>query len=77
MKEGGCDVRVDCGFYCTCVQGKSKTWALMVEKFCNGEDFLLCARRDFYKRTGYCAPLDMTPVGYLPVEILAAMQKDP
>jgi hypothetical protein len=71
--EKGCDLRKECGFYCNIVGSKSNAWAIMVAKYCNGSDFPLCARRSYYLDKGLCAPLNMTPIGTLPDEILSEL----
>lgn len=75
ITEKGCDLQKECGFgfYCTVIRGKSNAWATMVAKYCHGSDYLLCARRIYFLKKGWCAPLDMTPIGILPAEILAEL----
>jgi len=71
----GCDLKEDCGFYCRFLQGKADPWKTMAEKYCEGVDYPLCARRVYFFNTGECAPLDMTPVGTLPKNILDELLK--
>jgi hypothetical protein len=66
----GCDLQEQCGLFCRYMHGEAATWRIMVEKYCEGPDYALCARRIFFSKTGECAPLDMTPVGTLPKHIL-------
>jgi hypothetical protein len=66
----GCDLKERCGFYCLFLHGEANPWRIMVEKYCEGTDYPLCARRIYFTKTGECAPLDMTPVGTLPRNIL-------
>ncbi len=47
----------------------------MVAKYCDGADYPLCARRTYFFQTGFCAPLDMTPLGVLSEDILAKLLK--
>lgn len=71
----GCDLREKCGFFCDTLYlyRKSDYWKVMIANYCEGVDFPLCARRNFFYKTGNCAPWDMTPVGNLPEELLPEM----
>lgn len=75
IAEKGCDLRKECGFYCTVLRSKSEAWLTMAAKYCDGADYPLCARRTYFFQTGFCAPLDMTPLGVLSEDILAKLLK--
>ncbi|WP_226989408.1 hypothetical protein, partial [Desulfuromonas sp. TF] len=66
ISEKGCDLKKECGFYCTFISSKSHVWATMIAKYCNGADYPLCARRIYFFEKGVCAPTIMTPIGILP-----------
>lgn len=75
-KAKGCDLREKCGFYCHFMHSRSKVWIVMIEKYCNGTDYPLCARRAYFQKTGLCAPMDLTPVGQLTGEIAPDPKKE-
>lgn len=68
--NNGCDLKEGCGFYCKFLHGETDFWKMMTKKYCEGVDYPLCARRVYYSKTAECAPLDMTPIGILPKNIL-------
>jgi hypothetical protein len=73
--KSGCDLKAHCGFYCRFLYEGAVLWKLLVEKFCDGEDHPLCARKIYFTKTGECAPLDITPIGTLPETLLAAIYR--
>lgn len=68
-RKAGCDLRKTCGFYCRFVNGRSELMQKMIENYCRGDRYPLCARRLYYQRTSNCAPADVLPVGILGAEM--------
>jgi hypothetical protein len=68
--QSGCDLKERCGFYCNFLHGEANLWKTMKERYCDGYEYPLCARRIYFSQMGECAPLDMTPVGTLSKDLL-------
>ncbi len=65
----GCDLRKECGFYCRFAKSLDEIWQTVIISYCDGPDFLLCARRSYFILRGHCAPADVTPIGTLPKDL--------